>query len=108
MSLRIFVDVRHEDVKKLAQLGITPLFRSMVSAFCREYLGPTLRSRSPKFFGTGAVNMDWLARHRSESWVLLTDDIAVVNRAVRREVVRAGDVRIVAASSGLGPKPPES
>ena len=106
MSLRIFVDVRHEDVRKLAQLGITPLFRSMVSAFCREYLGPTLRSRSPKFFGTGAVNMDWLARHRSETWVLLTDDIAVVNRAVRREVLRAGDVRIVAASPGLGPNHP--
>ena len=49
-SLRIFVDVRHEDVGKLAQLGITPLFRSMVSAFCREYLGPTLRSREPQVF----------------------------------------------------------
>ena len=107
-SLRIFVDVRHEDVGKLAQLGITPLFRSMVSAFCREYLGPTLRSRSPKFFGSGAVNMDWLARNRSETWVLLTDDIAVVNRAVRREVVRAVDVRVVAASSGAGPIQPNS
>ena len=107
-SLRIFVDVRHEDVEKLAQLGITPLFRSMVSAFCREYLGPTLRSRSPKFFGSGAVNMDWLARNRSETWVLLTDDIAVVNRAVRREVVRAGDIRVVTASPGLGPIQPNS
>lgn len=105
-SLRIFVDVRHEDVGKLAQLGITPLFRSMVSAFCREYLGATLRSRSPKFFGSGAVNMEWLARHRSETWVLLTDDIAIVDRAVRREVVRAGDVRVVTASSGAGPVQP--
>ena len=107
-SLRIFVDVRHEDVGKLAQLGITPLFRSMVSAFCREYLGPTLRSRSPKFFGSGAVNMDWLARHRSETWVLLTDDIAVVNRAVRREVVRASDVSVVTASPGHGSIQPNS
>ena len=106
-SLRIFVDVRHEDVEKLAQLGISPLFRSMVSAFCREYLGPTLRSRSPKFFGSGAVNLDWLAKNRSETWVLLTDDIAVVNRAVRREVVRAGDVRVVTASPGLGPIQPD-
>ena len=102
-SLRIFVDVRHEEVGKLAQLGITPLFRSMVSAFCHEYLGPTLRSRSPKFFGSGAVNMDWLASHRSETWVLLTGDIAVVDRAVRREVVRAGDIRVVTASPGIGP-----
>ena len=102
-SLRIFVDVRHEDVQKLAQLGITPLFRSMVSAFCREYLGSSLRSRSPKFFGNGAVNLDWLAKNRSETWVLLPDEIAVVNRAVRREVVRAGDIRVVMASPGVGP-----
>ena len=107
-SLRILVDVRHEDVEKLTQLGITPLFRSMVSAFCREYLGPTLRSRSPKFFGSGAVNLDWLAKNRSETWTLLTDDIAVVNRAVRRDVVRAGDVRIVTASPGPGHVQPNS
>ena len=102
-SLRIFVDVRHEDVQKLAQLGITPLFRSMVSAFCREYLGSSLRSRSPKFFGNGAVNLDWLAKNRSETWVLLPDEIAVVNRAVRREVVRAGDIRVVTVSPGVVP-----
>ena len=107
-ALRIFVDVRHEDVKKLAQLGITSLFRSMVSAFCREYLGSTLRSRSPKFFGSGAVNLDWLAKNRSETWILLTDDIAVVNRAVRRDVVRAGDVRVVTASPGPGHIQPNS
>ena len=101
--LHIYVDVRHEDVRKLAQLGITSLFRSMASAFCREYLGPTLRSRSPKFFGSGAVNLDWLARHRSETWVLLTDDIAVVNRAVRRQIVTAQDVLVVTATPGLAP-----
>ena len=107
-SLRIHVDVRHEDVEKLARLGITPLFRSMVAAFCREYLGPTLRTRSPKFFGSGAVNLDWLAKNRSETWTLLTDDIAVVNRAVRRDVVRAGDVRVVTASPGAGHVQPNS
>ena len=52
--------------------------------------------------------MDWLAKHRSETWILLSDDIAVVNRAVRREVVRAGDVRVVTASPGLGPNEPDS
>ncbi len=101
--LNIYVDVRHEDVQKLAQLGITSLFRSMVSAFCREYLGPTLRSRSPKFFGSGAVNLDWLAKHRSETWVLLTDDIAVVNRAARRQIVTAQDVHVVTATTGIRP-----
>ena len=99
-ALRILVDVRHQDIQKLERLGMTSLFRSMVSAFCREYLGTTLRSRSPKFFGSGAVNLDWLAQYRSEAWILLTDDIAVVNRAVRRQVVTASDVRVVTATPG--------
>ena len=106
--LRIYVDVRHEDVTKLAKIGVTALFRSMVSAFCREYLGQTLRSRSPKFFGSGAVNLDWLAGHRSEIWVLLTDDIAVVDRAVRRQVITSGDIRVVSASPGVVDAQPQS
>ena len=100
--LRIYVDVRHQDVGKLRRLGMTALFRSMVSAFCREYLGSTLRSRSPKFFGSGAVNLDWLARHRSEAWILLTDEIAVVNRSVRRQVVTATDIHVITASPRSG------
>ena len=96
--LRIYIDSRHAEVEKLAQLGMTSLFRSMVSAFCREYLGPSLRTRSPKFFGSGAINFDWLAKHRSEEWILLSDDIAVVSRAVRRQVVTAADVQVVVAS----------
>ena len=99
-ALRILVDVRHQDIQKLERLGMTPLFRSMISAFCREYLGSTLRSRSPKFFGSGAVNLDWLAQYRSEDWVLLTDDIAVIKRAVRRQIVTASDVRVITATSG--------
>ena len=97
-TLRMYVDVRHVEVGKLARLGMTPLFRSLVSEFCREYLGPTLRSRSPKFFGSGAVNLDWLAQHRSEAWVLLTNDIAVVSRAARRQVVTATDIHVVTAA----------
>lgn len=96
-ALRIYVDVRHAEIEKLARLGMTPLFRSLVSEFCREYLGSTLRSRSPKFFGSGAVNLDWLAQHRSEAWILLTNDIAVVSRAVRRQVVTATDIHVVTA-----------
>ena len=100
--LRIYIDSRHHEVDKLAQLGMTSLFRSMVSAFCREFLGPTLRSRSPKFFGSGAVNFDWLAKHRSEDWILMSGDIAVVSRSGRRQVVTASDVQVVVASSGEG------
>ena len=98
-ALRMYVDVRHMEIGKLGRLGMTPLFRSLVSEFCREYLGPTLRSRSPKFFGSGAVNLDWLSQHRSEAWVLLTNDIAVVSRAVRRQVVTATDIHVVTVAT---------
>lgn len=100
--LRIYIDSRNAEVEKLAQLGMTSLFRSMVSAFCSEYLGPSLRTRSPKFFGSGAINFDWLAKHRSEEWILLSDDIAVVSRAVRRQVVTAADIQVVVASPEEG------
>jgi hypothetical protein len=102
-ELSIFVDVRHSEVTKLEKLGVTPLFMSMVAAFCREYLGDTLRSRSPKFFGSGAVNVDWLAKRRSELWVLLTDDIEVLTRGTKREVVRASDVQVVHAGEPASP-----
>ena len=85
------------DIAKLEQLGISPLLMSMISAFCREYLGGTLRGRSPKFFGSGAVNLDWLAKRRSELWVLLTDDIQVLAQGTQRQVVRPSDVQVVHA-----------
>jgi molecular chaperone HtpG len=95
----IYVDVRHDEISKLEKLGITPLFWSMVAAFCREYLGSTLRTRSPKFFGSGAVNLDFLAKRRSELWVLLTDDIEVLTHGTQRHVVRASDVEVVPAGT---------
>jgi molecular chaperone HtpG len=95
--LTIYVDVRHPEITKLEALGISPLLMSMVSVFCREYLGGTLRSRSPKFFGSGAVNLDWLAKRRSELWVLLTDDIQVLTQGTQRQVVRSSDVQVVHA-----------
>ena len=93
--LTVFVDARHAEVAKLEGLGITPLFRSMVVAFCREYLASTLRSHSPKFFGSGAVNLDWLAKKRSELWVLLSKDIDVQRRAPQKQVVTRSDVHVV-------------
>lgn len=101
-ELMIYVDVHHPEIRKLEKLGISPVFMSMVSAFCREYLGTALRGRSPKFFGTGAVNLDWLAKRRSELWVLLTDDIHVLSQGTQRQVVRASDVQVVHAG-GSGP-----
>ena len=96
--LHVYIDTRHVEVQKLARLGITTLFRSMISAFCREYLGPVLRSRSPKFFGSGAVNLDWLIEHQSEAWILLPTDIAVVNRTPRPQVVTASDIQVITTS----------
>jgi molecular chaperone HtpG len=94
-DLEIFVDVRHPEIMKLESLGFTPLLYSMVAAFCREYLGPSLRKRSPKFFGTGAVNLDWLAKNRSELWILLKDDIEVLSKGSQKQVMRGSDVHVV-------------
>lgn len=102
-DLEIYVDVRHPEIAKLEILGITPLMFSMVTAFCREYLGPTLRKRSPKFFGTGAVNLDWLAKKRSELWILVKDDIGVLSRQRQKQVVRSSDVQVVRV--GVQPSP---
>jgi molecular chaperone HtpG len=98
--LFIYVDVRHDEITKLQPLGITPLFSSLVASFCREYLAGALRSRSPKFFGSGAVNLDWLSKRRSELWVLMTNDIHTLNKGVQ-QVVRPSDVQVVTA----GPQP---
>ena len=106
--IHVYIDTRHSEVQKLLLLGMTSLFRSMVSAFCREYLGPTLRSRSPKFFGNGAVNLDWLVEHQSEAWVLLTGDIAVVNRTARPQVVTASDIQVIAISPDEGAQAPDA
>ena len=102
-SLTIYVDVRHPEITKLESLGITALFISMVAAFCREYLGETLRGKSPRFFGSGAVNLDWLAKRRSELWLLLTDDIEVLTRQTQRQVVRSADVEVVIAGRSTQP-----
>ena len=106
--IHVYIDTRHPEVLKLGRLGMTSLFRSMVSAFCREYLGPTLRSRSPKFFGNGAVNLDWLVEHQSEAWILLTGDIAVVNRTARPQVVTAADIQVITISPEEGAQSPDA
>ena len=99
-DLTIYLDVRHAEISKLQGLGVSSLFRSMVAAFCREYLAPTLKAHSPRFFGTGAVNLDFLSKRRSELWVLLTDDIETLTRGTHRQVVRSTDVQIVRAGGG--------
>ncbi len=108
--LEIFVDTRHPEVRKLEDLGYSQLLYSLISTFCREYLGTSLKKWSPKFFGDGALNLDLISKRRSELWVLLRNDIGVLNRnSGQRQVVRGSDVGIVnvhsqAATPG-NPKP---
>ena len=99
-TLHIFVDTRHHEVAKLRELGFTQVFYSLVATFCREYLGPSLKKWSPRFFGDGALNLNLLAKRRSELWVLLKDDIGVVRKGGQRQVVTRTDVQIVTVRAG--------
>ena len=96
----IFVDVRHHEVAKLEALGFTQIFYSLAATFCREYLGPSLKKWSPRFFGDGALNLNLLAKRRSELWILLKDDIGVVHKGGQRQVVTSSDVHVVAVRGG--------
>ena len=102
-SIDIFIDVRHREVKKLEMLGLRPLTYSLISRFCQEYLGPSLKKWSPRFFGDGALNLELFATRRSELWVLVKDDIGVVRRGGQRQVVTRQDVAVVNVT---GQQPP--
>ena len=71
----VYVDTRHGEFKKLRPLGYTPLLWSMIEAFCREYLGDTLRKRSTKFFGDGAIDLESYAKSQAELWELVPSEI---------------------------------
>jgi molecular chaperone HtpG len=91
----IFVDVRHPEIAKLESVGYGQILYSLVSTFCREYLGTSLKKWSPRFFGDGALNLELLAKRRSELWVLLKDDIGVVRKGGQRQVISRSDVRVI-------------
>ena len=99
-ALDIFIDTRHQEVNKLQQLGFTQVFYSLVATFSREYLGPSLKKWSPRFFGDGALNLHLLAKRRSELWILLKDDIGVVRKGGRRHVVTRTDVQVLTVRVG--------
>ena len=91
----IFVDVRHGEVTKLEGLGYSQLLYSLISTFCREYLGPSLKKWSPRFFGDGALNLELLSKRRSELWILIKDDIGVIRKGGHRQLVTQKDVQVV-------------
>ena len=101
--LDIFVDVRHPEIVKLEVLGYTDLLYSLISTFCREYLGPSLKKWSPRFFGDGSLNLELLSKRRSELWILVKDDIGVVlkgGQRGQRDVVTRADVQEVTVGEG--------
>jgi molecular chaperone HtpG len=102
--LEILVDTRHQEIAKLQDLGFTPILYSLVATFCREYLGATLKKWSPRFFGDGAINLELIAKRRSELWILLKDDIGVIRKGGQRQVVTSSDVQVV----NVGQQPPEA
>jgi molecular chaperone HtpG len=113
-GLEIIVDVRHDEVRKLEVLGFSSLLYSVLATFAREYLGPSLKKWSPRFFGDGALNLELLAKQRSELWILVKDDIGVIQKGAERQLVTSSDVRVVnvgapqeQVESAQGQKPPK-
>ena len=103
--LDIFVDVRHTEIAKLQAVGFTSVLYSLIATFCREYLGQSLKKWSPRFFGNGALNLELLARRRSELWVLVKDDIGVVSKGGQRHVMTRSDVQEVRIGAGQDQSP---
>src|SRR3990172_3299143 len=76
----------------------------MATEFCREYLSAVLKSKSPKFFGSGALNIDEIMRRREELWKIEAADIAVDPRGeAPRQTAHYGGVGItqVVTSAGI-------
>lgn len=96
----IYVDVRHPEIVKLESLGFSQVLYSLIASFCREYLGPSLRKWSPRFFGDGALNLEMLARRRSELWILLKDDIGTIRKGGQRQIVTRSDVQVINVAGG--------
>lgn len=95
----IYVDVRHQEVTKLKRLGITPILFSLISVFFRDYIGGAIKKWSPRFFGSGALNLEFLAGKRSELWILVEDEIGEIRPARDRQIVSASDIHTVDTSS---------
>lgn len=110
----VLVDTRHGEFRKLKPLGYSGLFWSMIEAFCREYLGGTLKTQSTKFFGSGAIDLDAYSKSHAELWELLSSDIEVSRIPVpgeppvtrrnwgRIEVVHRRDIAQVTISNASG------
>ncbi|MDC0935216.1 ATP-binding protein [Pirellulales bacterium] len=98
--LKLLVDVRHPEIAKLRSLDFGPFLYSLIARFCHEYLGPSLRKQSPRFFGNGAMNLESLEKKRSELWVIMRNDVYTVARASKKESVNRTDVHTINVGGG--------
>jgi hypothetical protein len=81
----------------------------MIEAFCREYLGDTLKRQGIKLFGSGAIDLDAFSKTHSELWELVLDDIEISRigspdmpvrlGAGRQEIVSRQDIAQVTISA---------
>jgi len=113
----VLIDPRHGEFQKLRPLGYSALFWSMIEAFCREYLGDTLKRQSVKLFGSGAMDLDAFSKANAELWELVFDDIEVSKigsdlsarpSGGRLQVVRQQDItQVTISATGVsGPADP--
>lgn len=108
-AIVVLVDPKHGEFLKLKPLGYSGLFWSMIEAFCREYLGDTLKRQGVKLFGSGAIDLDTFSKTHSELWELVLDDIEVSRigspdtpvrpGAGRQEIVSRQDIAQVTISA---------
>lgn len=94
-AIVVLVDPRHGEFQKLKPLGFSALFWSMIEAFCKEYLGDTLRRQSVKFFGAGAMDLEEFSKANTELWELVLDDIEVSRIGLPQTAVRPSGGRFV-------------
>ncbi len=71
----VYVDVRHQEITRLHTLEGSSFLYSIASEFCKEYLASALKAKSPKFFGSGALDFEELIKKRAELWKLAESDV---------------------------------
>lgn len=115
-SLRIWIDSNHDGVSQpeelhtLAELRVHSTSLHYRESRMTDQYGNRFRytaaadidnaGRQDRFFGDGAINLELLAKRRSELWILLKDDIGVVRKGGHRQVVTQSDVQVVNVGGG--------
>ncbi len=74
-KVTVYIDVRHQEIKRLNTLEGSSFLYSMANEFCKEYLASSLKTKSHKFFGNGSIDFDELIKKRAELWKLAEGDI---------------------------------